>query len=198
MYQLPTVWCSDVYRSVAISPKKTKLMPVHSQTPVLCHVAICMPIGYNLCILVVLPLFFATNPQRQDWSIRSAFMNGYIPRTNLIPLYGALAASPERLEGEQRITTHLKHLKLLDVGSSYHFELQTHRLLWAPQDMLVNCALNWFLAAKGRDHEKHVSSSFAYIAFHHCQTFFENHVFFSFQNASILGTHQRTWDINWR
>lgn len=104
-------------------------MPIHNQTPVLCHVAICMPIGYNLCILVVLPLFFSTNPQRQDWSIRSAFMNGYIPRTNLIPLYGALAASPERLEGEQRITTHLKHLKLLDVGSSYHFELQTHRLL---------------------------------------------------------------------
>lgn len=188
-------WCLQISGNLS---KKSKLMPIHNQTPVLCHVAICMPIGYNLCILVVLPLFFSTNPQRQDWSIRSAFMNGYIPRTNLIPLYGALAASPERLEGEQRITTHLKHLKLLDVGSSYHFELQTHRLLWAPQDMLVNYALNWFLAAKGRDHEKHVSSSFAYIAFHHCQTFFENHVFFSFQNASILGTHQRTWDINWR
>ncbi|CAL1156924.1 unnamed protein product [Cladocopium goreaui] len=29
-----------------------------------------------------------TSLLRQDWSIRSAFMNGYIPRTNLIPLYG--------------------------------------------------------------------------------------------------------------
>lgn len=25
---------------------------------------------------------------RQDWAMRSSFMNGYIPRTNLIPLYG--------------------------------------------------------------------------------------------------------------
>jgi len=29
-----------------------------------------------------------TSLLRQDWSIRSAFMGGFIPRTNLIPLYG--------------------------------------------------------------------------------------------------------------
>ena len=92
MYQLPIV---DVLMFTDQWHTKTVIETVSfdNQTPVLCHVAICTPIGY--CLHSVCLATGSTNRQRQDWSIRSAFMNGYIPRTNLIPLYGAFAASSE-------------------------------------------------------------------------------------------------------
>jgi len=42
---------------------------------------------------------------RQDWSIRSAFMNGYIPRTNLIPLYGYAGQLRTELVMQRRLST---------------------------------------------------------------------------------------------